>query len=76
MEVEENPGDIILNVSFTGEVKRHEQELRELWGGPLCVTQGGKTLKELEEIQRTFDPAESVSRACGRTSMSKQTWWR
>ena len=55
---EEDPGDIILNVSFTEDLERHEQELRELWGGPLCVTQGGKTYKELRDIQRTFDPAE------------------
>lgn len=55
---EEDPGDIILNVSFTGNLESHEQELRELWGGPLCVTEGGKTYKELRDIQRTFDPAE------------------
>lgn len=55
---EEDPGDIILNVSFTADLERHEQELRELWGGPLCVTEGGKTYKELREIQRTFDAAE------------------
>lgn len=55
---EEDPGDIILNVSFTGDLESHEQELDEMWGGPLCVTEGGKTYKELREIQRTFDLAE------------------
>lgn len=54
----EDPGDIILNVSFTADIEGHEQELRESWGGPLCVSEGGKTYKELREIQRTFDPAE------------------
>ncbi len=55
---EEEPGDIILNVSYTGDLESHEQELREMWGGPLCVIEGGRTYKELREIQRTFDPAE------------------
>jgi hypothetical protein len=55
---EEDPGDIILNVSFTGDIEAHEQELRELWGGPLCMSQGGKSYKELGEIQRALDPAE------------------
>ena len=54
---EEDPGDIILNVAFTGDLEAHEQELRELWGGPLCVTQEDHTLKELEQIQREF-PAD------------------
>lgn len=55
---EEDPGDLILNVSFTADLESHEQELREMWGGPLCVTEGGKTYKELREIQRTFDAEE------------------
>ena len=54
---EEDQGKIILNVAFTGDLGRHEEELRELWGGPLCVVQHDHTLKELEQIQREF-PAE------------------
>lgn len=54
---EEDPGDIILNVAFTGDLERHERELRELWGGPLCVTQHDHTLRELQKIQNTF-PAD------------------
>ena len=54
---EEDPGKIILNVAFTGDLERHEQEVRELWGGPLCVVQHERTLKELEQIQSEF-PAE------------------
>lgn len=54
---EEDPGDIILNVAFTGDLERHERELRELWGGPLCVTQHNHTLRELQKIQNTF-PAD------------------
>lgn len=54
---EEDPGDIILNVAFTGDLEEHERELRELWGGPICVTQHEHTLQELEQIQSGF-PAE------------------
>lgn len=55
---EEDPGDIILNVAFTGDLERHEQELRELWGGPICLTQHDHALQELEEIQDEFPAAE------------------
>lgn len=55
---EENPGDIILNVAFTSDLDRHERKLRELWGGPLCMTQHAHSLRELQKIQRTFPAAE------------------
>ncbi len=51
---EEDPGNIILTVAFTGDLERHERELRELWGGPLCLTQHDHTLQELKEIQNGF----------------------
>ena len=47
-----SPGGIILNASFTGDVERHTAELRELWGGPLCVSQVANTQRDLERIQR------------------------
>ncbi len=43
---------IILNVAFTGDLERHEAELRETWGGPLCVVEHPRTLRELRGIQR------------------------
>lgn len=55
---EQDPGKIILNVAFTGDLERHEQEVRELWGGPLCVTPATHTLKELEAIQKDFPSEE------------------
>jgi hypothetical protein len=45
------PNDVILVAAFTGDLVRHEAELREIWGGPLCVTHHDRTLKELERIQ-------------------------
>ena len=54
---EEDPGKIILNVAFTDNVEQHERELREEWGGPLCVTRQRYSVRELQKIQRTF-PAD------------------
>lgn len=55
---EEDPGDIILNVAFTGDLEKHERELRELWGGPLCMRQHAHSLRELQKVQNTFPAAE------------------
>jgi hypothetical protein len=43
--------EIIAVAAFTGDLERHEAELRELWGGPLCVTRHEHTLRDLMRIQ-------------------------
>jgi hypothetical protein len=48
------PGGIIAIAAFTGDLGRHEAELKEVWGGPLCVTQVERTQAELEGIQRAL----------------------
>jgi hypothetical protein len=30
-------GPVVVNAVFTGDVERHEAEIRKLWAGPLCV---------------------------------------
>jgi hypothetical protein len=35
--VAEDPGEFVLNVAFTGDLARHEAELRPRWGGRLCA---------------------------------------
>ncbi|MGZ5292003.1 MAG: hypothetical protein ACXWEH_06745 [Actinomycetota bacterium] len=45
-------GGIIAVAAFTGDLERHEADLRSIWGGPLCVTGLERTLIELERIQR------------------------
>lgn len=45
-------GGIIAIAAFTGDLERHQVDLRELWGGPLCVTQHERTQAELNRIQR------------------------
>jgi hypothetical protein len=46
------PGEFVLNVAFTGDLARHEAELRRHWGGRLCVTHQERTQGRLLEIQR------------------------
>jgi hypothetical protein len=48
--VAEDPGEFVLNAAFTGDLARHEAELRPLWGGRLCVTRLERSLKELGQI--------------------------
>lgn len=44
-------GEIIAVAAFTGDLGVHEADLRELWGGPLCVTQHERTQAVLHRIQ-------------------------
>jgi hypothetical protein len=48
----------VLNVAFTGGLDRREAELRQSWGGPLCVVRHDRTLRELSRIQAEFSPPE------------------
>jgi hypothetical protein len=50
--VAENPGEFVLNVAFTGELARHQAELRPRWGGRLCVTRQQRSYRQLLGIQR------------------------
>ena len=47
-----NNNEVILTLAFTRDLPRHEAGARKSWGGPLCVVQYDKTLKELLGIQR------------------------
>lgn len=52
LDVSKTPmGQGILVVAFTGDLDRHERRLRELWGGPLCVTRLEHTYADLVRIQ-------------------------
>ena len=43
---------VIFNAVFTGDVERHEAEIRKRWPGPLCVVEGeGPTKRELSRIR-------------------------
>jgi hypothetical protein len=49
--VAEEPGEFVLNVAFTGDLERHEADLRTGWGGRLCVTRQHRTMTRLHQIQ-------------------------
>ena len=43
---------VIFNAVFTGDLERHEAEIRKRWPGPLCVVEGeGPTKRELNRIR-------------------------
>jgi hypothetical protein len=42
----------LLNAAFTGRLAHHRAEIRERWGGPLCVVRYETSRRELIRIQR------------------------
>ncbi len=50
-EASESDNDYVLNVAFTGDLQRHEADIREIWGGALCVVVSERTLERLRLIQ-------------------------
>jgi hypothetical protein len=55
-----DPAALILNVRFTGDVERHEAELRALWGGALCVSEGRHTEAELVRVQQELSERDDL----------------
>lgn len=51
-EAMNDPGRLVLNVAFTGDLERHEDELRQRWGGALCVSEAPASVADLEVIRR------------------------
>lgn len=60
-EAMNDPAHLILDVRFTGDVARHEADLRALWGGALCVSKGRHTEAELLRIQEALSEREDVT---------------
>ena len=48
----EAPGGYVVTVAFTGDPTVHEPALREVWGGPLCLTSAEHTFAALRRAQR------------------------
>ena len=47
----------IVNAAFTGDLGAHEVDLREIWGGPICLVEHPRTQRALSRIQRELsDP--------------------
>lgn len=45
-----DPRKLVLNLSFTADLERHERAVRERWGGALCVSHAPKSLVDLKRI--------------------------
>lgn len=46
-----DPRSVVTNVRFTGDADHHEAAMRELWGGPLCVIEGGVGKAGLDDVR-------------------------
>ena len=46
-----DPTQLILNVAFTHDLSARERDLRETWGGALCVSKAPRTENELARIR-------------------------
>jgi hypothetical protein len=44
----EDTSKTVLNATFTGDLPRHEREMRVRWGGPLCVSEATRTYADLQ----------------------------
>lgn len=56
-----DPTRLVLNFRFTDDLERHEQEIRQIWGGALCVSLAEHTEHELRDIQaQLHDEAPGV----------------
>ena len=47
----DDPTVLIYNVSFTGDLERHEAALRQIWGGKLCVSEAPVAARALAEVR-------------------------
>lgn len=50
----EDPGPYVFNVAFTGDPVSPEDDLRSVWGGPLCIVQFERTEMDLRRIQEAL----------------------
>lgn len=49
-----DPTRLVLNLAFTESLAEQEQWIREVWGGPLCVSAVEHTHAELSEVQQSI----------------------
>lgn len=49
-----DPQRFVVTIAFTGDLERHEESLREVWGGALCLTPAERTYQQLRSIQESL----------------------
>lgn len=54
-EAMNDPGRLVLDIAFTGDLARHEAEIRQRWGGALCVSEAVASRADLEVIRREVE---------------------
>ncbi|MFZ1578865.1 MAG: hypothetical protein WAT47_11010, partial [Nostocoides sp.] len=59
-EAMNDPTRLILNIRVTRDAAATEAALRAIWGGPLCVIEGGRSEAELRGIQRELSTAPGM----------------
>lgn len=52
-----DPTRLVLNLTFPDDVARHEEAIREMWGGALCVSEASVSAAELAEIRAQVEAA-------------------
>jgi hypothetical protein len=52
-----DPTKLVLNLSFTDDLARHEARVREVWGGALCVSKADMSAADLREIRADVEAA-------------------
>ena len=45
-----DPAAVVTNIRFVSDAPRHEREIRAIWGGPICVLEGGVARSELGDL--------------------------
>lgn len=55
-----DPKRLVLNLRFTADLNRHEGEVRETWGGALCLTTAARSYAELMAIQNEMTGREGL----------------
>jgi len=46
-----DPKRLVLNLRFAGDLDRHDEQIRAIWGGALCLSRAARPLSELEGIR-------------------------
>lgn len=50
-----DPERLVLNISFTGDLDRHEAEIRAIWGGALCISEAPRSAADLLTIRQEVE---------------------
>ncbi len=58
-----DPSNVVVNVVVTGAPAEAEVTLRELWGGPLCITRSAHDAASLEAIRAELEAVPDLSSA-------------